>query len=194
MPTAELDRLGRFDGFSADRRYFGAMASGRFVDRAAAEEDESLRQIIPYVVLRSPGRIFTYARTARGGERRLHGQRSIGVGGHVNPDDLPDGLAGLAAAPEAALIAAARRELAEETVIAAEAALSWLGFLRDDAAPVARVHFGVVFALELPDERAGLSDEGKMAEARFLSLPELLRDPESYEGWSRLVIEHLAAR
>jgi len=192
VPATAIDRLGRFDGFSADRRYFAALAASRFVDRAEAEEDESFRQIIPYVVLRSRGRIFSYARTARGGERRLHGRRSIGVGGHVNPADLPGGLAGLAAAPEPGLIAAARRELAEETVLAARAELGWLGFIRDDAAPVARVHFGVVFAAELADELAGLSDEGKMAEARFVGLAELLRDRESYEGWSRLVIEHLA--
>jgi predicted NUDIX family phosphoesterase len=145
-------------------------------------------------VLRAPGRIFSYARTARAGERRLHGRRSIGVGGHVNPADLPDGLAGLAAAPEPALVAAARRELAEETVLAARAELGWLGFIRDDRAPVARVHFGVVFAADLADELASLSDEGKMAEARFVGLAELLRDRTSYEGWSRLVIEHLAER
>jgi hypothetical protein len=56
------------------------------------------------------------------------------------------------------------------------------------------VHFGVVFAAELADEAAGLSDEGKMAEARFAGLAELLRERHEYEGWSRLVIEHMAAR
>jgi predicted NUDIX family phosphoesterase len=130
----------------------------------------------------------------RGGEARLHGLRSIGVGGHVNPDDLPGGLAGLAADPESALIGAARRELAEETVGAAAAALTWLGFICDDGAAVARVHFGVVFAAALPDEAAGLSDEGKMAEARYLGLADLRREAARYEGWSRLVIDHLVGR
>jgi predicted NUDIX family phosphoesterase len=194
VPAAAIDSLGAFEGFSADRRYFAALAASRFLDRAAAEEDESFRQIIPYVVLRASGRIFSYARTARGGERRLHGLRSVGVGGHVNPEDLPEGLPGLVAAPEPGLVAAARRELAEETVLADGAALRWLGFIRDDAAPVARVHFGVVFAADLADETARLSDEGKMAEARFAGLAELMDDRNDYEGWSRLVIEHLAAR
>jgi predicted NUDIX family phosphoesterase len=194
VPTAAIDRLGAFQGFSADRRYFAALAESRFLERAAAEEDESHRQIIPYVVLRAGRRLFSYARTNRGGERRLHGLRSVGVGGHVNPDDLPEGLAGLVAAPEPTLVAAARRELAEETSLAAGAELGWLGFLRDDQAPVARVHFGVVFAAELPDESAALSDEGKMADARFLSVDDLLRDRDDYEGWSRIVIERLAAR
>jgi len=198
VPAATIDRLGAFDGFSPDRRYFAALAEGCFLERAAAEEDESFRQIIPYVVLRAPGRLFSYARTARGGERRLHGLRSIGVGGHVNPDDLPDGLAGLAAAPERSLVAAARRELAEETVLPSRpggsgAELSWLGFIRDDSAAVARVHFGVVFAAELVDQSARLSDEGKMAEARYLDLDALARERDGYEGWSRLVIEWLAA-
>jgi predicted NUDIX family phosphoesterase len=193
VPTAALDRLGAFEGFSADRRYFGALAQGRFLERAAAEEDETYRQIIPYVVLRSPGGLFSYARTARGGERRLHGLRSVGVGGHVNPEDLPDGLAGLVAAPEPTLIAAARRELAEETVLPDGTELGWLGFIRDDSAPVARVHFGVVFAAEVADGSARLSDEGKMEDARVLAVPDLVRDGDAYEGWSRLVIEHLAS-
>jgi predicted NUDIX family phosphoesterase len=194
VPAATIDRLGVFEGFSADRRYFAALADSRFLERVVAEEDESHRQIIPYVVLRAPGRLFSYARTSRGGERRLHGQRSVGVGGHVNPEDLPGGLAGLLAAPEPTLVAAARRELAEETSLPADSELRWLGFIRDDGAPVARVHFGVVFAAELADESAGLSDEGTMSDARFLSVDDLLRDRDDYEGWSRLVIEHLAAR
>ena len=103
------------------------------MDLTYSEEDESFRQIIPYVVLRSPGRIFSYARTARAGERRLHGLRSVGVGGHVNPEDLPDGLPGLVAAPEPALVAAAGRELAEETVLPAGAELRTRTFPADAA-------------------------------------------------------------
>jgi predicted NUDIX family phosphoesterase len=192
VPAAAIDRLGAFEGFLADRRYFATLSEATFLDRAAAEEDESFRQIIPYLVLRGPTGLFSYARTTRGGEQRLHNLRSIGVGGHVNPEDLPDGLPLLAGSPEAGLVKAAGRELAVETVGLPGADLSWLGFIRDNAAAVARVHFGVVFAVDLPHEGVRLSDEGKMADARFDTLSDLVRERDRYEGWSRLVIEHLA--
>jgi predicted NUDIX family phosphoesterase len=177
---------------SDDRRYFDALSEARFVDRGPAERDESRRQIIPYVVIRAPAGVFSYARTAAGREGRLHGRRSIGVGGHVNPSDLPDGLAALARSPGEALAAAAGRELAEETVGLDGARLEWLGFLRDDGAPVARVHFGVVFLADLAHDRVRLTDEGAMADARWLSWAELDADRAAYEGWSRLVIGHMA--
>jgi predicted NUDIX family phosphoesterase len=192
VPASEIDRLGTFDGFRADGRYFASLAEARFVERGPAEEDPSFRQIIPYVVFRAPSGVFSYGRTPRGTERRLHGLRSIGVGGHVNPEDLPDGLAALATAPEAMLAAAARRELAEEVVGAEQLDLRWLGFLCESQGGVAQVHFGVVFAADVSDESVRLTDEGKMAEARYASIAELLQDRERYEGWSRYVIGHLA--
>lgn len=192
MPAEAIDRLGAFEGFLADRRYFSALEEARLVDRGRAEDDPSLRQIIPYLILRAPSGVFSYGRTSRGNEARLHGLRSIGVGGHVNPTDLPGGLAALVADPERTLGAAARRELAEEVVGAEDVDLRWLGFIRESGSPVARVHVGVVFAAELCDATARLSDEGKMADARFSSVAELVAERERYEGWSRYVIDHLA--
>jgi predicted NUDIX family phosphoesterase len=192
VPTARLDALGRFEGFSDDRRYFEALAEAAFVDREPAERDESRRQIIPYVVIRSPEGVFSYARTGAGREARLHGRRSVGVGGHVNPPDLPEGLDALARGPVETLAAAARRELAEETLGLDGARLDWLGFLRDESAAVARVHFGVVFVADLARSDVALTDEGAMADARWLSWSALDADRDAYEGWSRLVIGHMA--
>jgi predicted NUDIX family phosphoesterase len=192
VPTDRLDALGRFDGFSDDRRYFDALKVASFVDRAPAEGDESRRQVIPYVVIRTARGVFSYVRTGAGREARLHGRRSIGVGGHVNPSDLPEGLAALAAAPLETLAAAARRELAEETVGLDGAPLGWLGFLRDESAPVARVHLGVVYLADPAHGDVALTDEGAMADARWLRWTELAADRDAYEGWSRLVIGHMA--
>ena len=61
--------------------------SGFFVDRAAAETDATIKQIIPYLVLRDGDRIFLMKRTRAGGDARLHELYSVGVGGHLNPGD-----------------------------------------------------------------------------------------------------------
>ena len=50
--------------------------------RPAAETDRSIKQIIPYLVLRDGDRIFLMKRTRAGGDARLHDQYTIGVGGH----------------------------------------------------------------------------------------------------------------
>src|SRR4030042_1667445 len=60
-----------------------------FAIREAAEKDPILKQIIPYGVIRSmEGKVLTYRRTKSSGEGRLHNKASIGIGGHINLDDM----------------------------------------------------------------------------------------------------------
>lgn len=191
IPTAALESASHGQGFVVDPAWFEALAEASFVDRPSAEQDETRRQVIPYVLLRGSNGIFSYARTVKAGESRLHNLRSIGVGGHLNPGDLPEGLAALADAPKQTLARAAWRELREETVGLAEGPLSWLGFIYLSDTPVSRVHLGVVFAAELGEPNVRLSDEGAMADACYLSVADLCRDRDQYEGWSRVVIDHL---
>ena len=51
------------------------------------ERDPAFKQVIPYLVLRDGERYFLMQRTTAGGDARLHGRYSIGVGGHLNPGD-----------------------------------------------------------------------------------------------------------
>src|SRR3954454_9273568 len=60
---------------------------GEFRPRPDAEQDPSWKQVIPYVVLRDGDAIFLMRRTRAGGDERLHDRYSIGIGGHVNPQD-----------------------------------------------------------------------------------------------------------
>ena len=49
------------------------------------EEDPSYKQLISYCLLENEkNEILVYKRLSDGGESRLHGQSSIGVGGHMN--------------------------------------------------------------------------------------------------------------
>src|SRR5262249_22162602 len=91
VPAAELDRLGRFQGFSAEAdRYLGALLVpelASFRPRSEVEEDPGLKQIIPYVIFRAGDAVFCYTRGTSQGEARLHRLRSLGVGGHVAEAD-----------------------------------------------------------------------------------------------------------
>src|ERR1700722_20164233 len=91
VPSAGLDRLGRFQGFSAEaQRYITALLVPELMQyrpRSEIEEDPGFKQIIPYVIFRSGEAVFCYTRGKSQGEARLHRLRSLGVGGHVDETD-----------------------------------------------------------------------------------------------------------
>ena len=174
VPSAELDRLGRFQGFSAEADgYITALLVPELMQyrpRSEVEDDPGYKQIIPYVVFRSDNAVFCYTRGKSQGEARLHRLRSLGVGGHVSEEDA-QGRKSLDAYE-----AAMRRELAEEVTIASSGRIGRVGLINDDSTPVGRVHLGVVHLFELKQPHVTAREEG-LAEAGFLALSESTFDP-----------------
>lgn len=152
---------------------------GRFVDRAAAEEDPTHKQVIPYLVLRDGERWFLMRRTRAGGDARLHDLWSIGVGGHLNPGD-GDVAGGL------------RREWAEELVADFEPAFRPVGLLNDDTTAVGSVHVGVVCVADAAGRPVAIRETDKLTGA-FATTDEVAAVVDGMETWSRLVFEALAA-
>ncbi len=157
---------------------------GFFVERSYAERTPLLKQIIPYTVVVSGERVLLLQRLPRGGERRLHGKLSIGVGGHINPEDHLEGLSPVERA--------ARREIEEEIDMRGSYALRTVGFLNDDSNPVGAVHVGIVQVAEVQGsvairERDVL--EGRLV--RPMDLEDLRLRGEDFETWSSILIEHL---
>jgi predicted NUDIX family phosphoesterase len=153
---------------------------GRFLDRPIAEEDPAFKQLIPYVVVRDGALAFLMERTAAGGDARLHGKASIGVGGHLNPiddggDPLTDGL---------------RREWSEELVADWEPEFRLVGLLNDDSNPVGSVHLGVVFEVEAGGRPVEVRERDKLT-GRFATAVEVRAAWDRMETWSRLVADHL---
>ena len=140
VPSAELDRLGRFQGFSPDaERYLTALLVPELMQyrpRSEVEDDPGFKQIIPYVVFRCADAVFCYTRGKSQGEARLHRLRSLGVGGHVSEEDAQGGKS--LDAYESAM----RRELDEEVEVTSPGRLSRVGLINDDSTPVGRVHLG----------------------------------------------------
>jgi predicted NUDIX family phosphoesterase len=166
-----------------------ARRHGFFVERRHAEVDPSLKQIIPYVVMARGHDVLLLKRTKQGGDSRLHDKYSIGVGGHVNPEDAADGGDPIAAAT--------RREIEEEIVLETSLDLEPIGWINDDATPVGAVHVGLVVLGRLGDGRVAVRETDKL-EARFSPLDELERlaaDPRvDFETWSRMIVPALRAR
>jgi predicted NUDIX family phosphoesterase len=150
----------------------------RYFDRAVAEEDPFHKQLIPYVVVRDGERVFLMERTDAGGDRRLHGKASIGVGGHLNPVDEGDD----------PLMAGLRREWEEELVADWSPDFRLVGLLNDDSNPVGAVHLGVVFTVESDGRAVEVREREKLTGA-FVA-PDAVRAAwERLETWSQLVAD-----
>ena len=58
-----------------------------FRPRSEVEQDESVKQIIPYVCIRCGDSYVLLQRTNKQSEARLHNKFSLGIGGHINDQE-----------------------------------------------------------------------------------------------------------
>jgi predicted NUDIX family phosphoesterase len=104
---------------------------------------------------------------------------SIGVGGHINPED--------GTLPWEAFENGFQREIREEVSVKIHG-MDYLGILNDLQTAVSRVHIGVVYIAEVDFNGFNEKEKftGAMSEIKVLS-----EYRESMETWSRIVLDHL---
>lgn len=170
-------------------------------ERAQVEHDETLLQPVAYgVLLNDVGEAWCYQRA--GGDARVDGRFSCGVGGHVDEQDAQpptlvnpgaDGTATPGFDPLATLRTAWLRELAEELcaspVHLADVRLH--GLVYEGQTAIGRVHLGVVFVARWCSPVPPQPPEGEALRAvGFVPLADMATDTR-FELWSRLVAQHL---
>jgi predicted NUDIX family phosphoesterase len=168
-------------------RYLEVIASRhQFRRRGDVEEDPSFQQIIPYVVFRHGDRRFLTRRLKDSSEKRLRHLYSLGVGGHINREDISD------VPGTDPLVEGLRREFAEEVVYEGNWTHRMIGLLNDDSNEVSRVHLAVVF--EVVGDRPDISirETGKL-DGELLTLEEMKIYYLDMESWSQLIYDHLLA-
>lgn len=186
-----LDELGVFQGLSLDvDKYLPAVTAASqlvYLNRSEAEQDKHYKQLIPYVLLICKDKILRYRRGKGGGEARLHGLFSVGIGGHISEEDhhLP-GLFSNNLYQEGM-----RRELLEEVGVDA-ANKPAVAAINDDSTEVGQVHFGVVHVVHVSRENVTGGRDG-IAGPEFIRIADAAKDPAGYESWSRFCLEHLEA-
>jgi predicted NUDIX family phosphoesterase len=154
--------------------------AGRYEPRTEMERDPSFKQVIPYLVLRDGERFFLMRRTTAGGDPRLHGRYSIGVGGHLNPGD-------------GGVLGGLRREWAEELVADFVPDFRLVGLLNDDTTEVGAVHLGAVYVADAGGRPVAIRETDKLA-GSFVGAGEVAAVADRLETWSRLVFEFLVGR
>ena len=151
-----------------------------FIPRPEAEKDPNYKQIIPYITLCRGNEVFCTRRTNKGGEARLHGRLSLGIGGHINSlDDMEAGdvfRRGL------------QRELEEEVYLSGGSELIPVGVINDDTNEVGSVHLGFFFTMEVQD--ASVRETDKL-EGLWLERSQLSEHLNNMETWSQIACEAL---
>ncbi len=190
-----IEQAGMFQGLTFDvERYLSRIfAPGvpRFMPRSKAETDPTYKQLIPYVIVAAGGKYLSYVRGKQAGEKRLVGNRSIGIGGHINPkDDMPL-FSQFPKYSREAYLAAVEREVAEEVSLDGPHTDRVVALLNDDSTEVGRVHLGVVhyWSAATPSVR---KREQMMTQLDFLGADELQQVRDEMETWSQFCFDHLS--
>jgi predicted NUDIX family phosphoesterase len=189
VPRSEFERLGAFEGlhFEVDR-YLGALLtppSPRVMARSLAESDPSFKQIIPYAIFTHAGRILSYVRGGKGGEKRLTAKRSIGIGGHMNDTDSAGKAFDLASYQRAL-----NREITEELRINSPYQQRAVAILNDDSTDVGRVHLGVVHVFECATDDIACG-EAAITDLAFLDKEILRENHGNLETWSQICMNSI---
>lgn len=180
VPTSEVLRL--CDGREGvvevpESEFMRALENGFFVGRSLAENDETIRQVIPYVVLVENGTFVFFRRTANQTEKRLHNLITLGVGGHVTKKDGRE--------PLECFRNGLWRELREEVVVDV-LELQYRGLINETGSSVSRVHVGVLYVANV--RYHGLAEPENFVELRSKSLRMFMGE---MEGWARVVATYL---
>ena len=180
----------QFNGFLANdstkgQGIFDTLSQYEVKRRGDMEEDPNYKQLISYCLLENENnQLLVYERLSGGGEDRLHGQSSIGVGGHMNDIVGADTI-------NEVLRTNAQRELEEEVGLAPEESqnLQYIGFINDDTNEVGEVHLGVVFKIKVN------SNDVEVQETDTLKIKWVeqgsIDNYDDFETWSSLILEAL---
>lgn len=190
-----FEQAGKFHGLKFDiacylRKLFtpGVL---RFMPRSQAEENPAYKQLIPYVIMAHDGKYLSYVRGKRAGETRLVEKRSIGIGGHINPDDdMPLLNADCRTDFREIYLTAVEREVAEEVTVKANYTDRIVALLNDDSNQVGQVHLGIVHYWDL-DSLDVEKREQMITQMTFMTIEQLRQARDSMETWSSLCLDGL---
>lgn len=186
---------------SSFKMFFDKIQAGK---RGNLENNERFVQPIPYAVVKKGESIFVYERLTSSGESRLHGKKSIGVGGHMNPEESVKDFSEL-------LKINSVRELDEElqffdssaqelvSVVDAVTSVSSLkqvkNIIASDKSEVDKVHIGLLQEIELKQSIGIAVKEFDSLKGHFVNRDELIKDieenPDSYESWTKNIKDYI---
>jgi predicted NUDIX family phosphoesterase len=157
-----------------------------FKRRGDVETDNSFQQIIPYILFSFENKFFAYKYLAKAGEQRLvNGDYQLGVGGHINKEDIKEG--------KDVLEEGMMREWEEEVDFKGNLLSKKLvGIINDDSRPVEQVHLGLVFHFVGDSPEIQVKETDKM-EGKIFELKDIAENM-SHSIWMKIVFENYLSK
>jgi predicted NUDIX family phosphoesterase len=200
-PTDELWKLMTYKEKGLIKTNSGVLKrivqKGLFLRRSELEEDPSFKQIIPYAIIsvkepdppagggvRQSQSFYLFRRTSRQTEKRLLNKLSLGVGGHMNPNDSMD-------SNEQYIINELKRELFEEVRLMNGCLIEdieFIGFINDDTIPVGRVHIGLLYNIHVSNKEVYINETDKMT-ADWIDKSNFHELYEGMETWTKIAFD-----
>lgn len=176
--------------------------------RCYLEYEPLFLQYLPYIVFSKmvgeEKKYFTYQRTKKVGEERLAGNLSIGIGGHVELEDIKLDPDHKNVQVFNTLNTCAHREIAEEIAFQNDAnnvqkQPRFQGFIVDNSNEVGQVHLGVVLEVFLQDSNIdAVCSEEELKTLGFMSLKEIVAYCEEHEvqaeNWTKIYLKNQTDR
>jgi len=178
----DMFSLGGWHGLKTDdlKKHINLISrKHKFLARSRAEEDSSWQQIIPYLIFEAGGKYFVMQRRGDHTDRRLANKISIGIGGHINKNDMKS----------KSIMDWANREFEEEVEYTGKYKVEFLGLINDDSNDVGLVHVGLVIKILGDSNNIAIRDEHKFGELKKLS--SLAVEYKNMETWSQIVYDFL---
>ena len=168
--------------------------NGLFLRRSELEENPSFKQIIPYAIIsnKEPERsgvrqsqsFYLFKRTSNQTEKRLHNKFSLGVGGHMNPNNSME-------SKEQYLVDELKRELYEEVKLLNGCLIEeieFIGFINDDTISVGSVHIGLLYNIHVSNKEVYINETDKMT-ADWIDKSNLAEFYEGMETWTKITFD-----
>lgn len=151
------------------------------------ENDPSFQQIIPYALFNYKDKYFVYKYLENAGEKRLVDHCQVGVGGHINKDDINSG--------QDILEQGMMREWNEEVDFRGNLLQKKLvGILNDESTPVERVHLGLVYNFTGDCPEISIKETDKM-KGELVGIKDLGEYIKKSKGiWARIVYKEYLSK
>lgn len=159
----------------------------RLVPRGIVETDPVYRQVVPCAIIRCDQAVLSYLRGAKGPEKRLGGERSLFVGGHLRavPNDL------LFQESFRSVPSTELHSIFQKVALRA-GAYSWkrLGILWGNGTPINAVHIGIVHLYDVTAQSdVEVIDQEELPEAAWRPLTAF--PSTDYDSWSAICLSLL---
>jgi len=189
VPSEKLFEKGIWQGLKTDSLdyYLDLIKNNcEFKRRGDMENDPSYQQIIPYMLFSFGDKFFAYKYLANAGEKRLiNDNYQLGVGGHINKDDVSDG---------DILETGMMREWNEEVDFKGNLLQKKLvGIINDESQPVEQVHLGLAYHFVGDSADIKIKETDKM-EGLLLDLKEFGEYAFQKSFWSQIVYKEYLSK